>query len=308
MDAKISASIWSDPDLEKLPAEVLLSLHWAKTNPARNLCGAYRWSPGRFTFETKLDAVWHTRMIEALSPQFVQADDWILFVPFIRDCLQLGSGKTGAVNNVTKALAKPFGGLPPRLQESLLSAYPEFGCVWRGHQALVKPLASSSHTGSELLPFPSRSENVAATEGLTKTLVSPSTAQSSTAQHREGGTGGNEVPSEEAVLVFSSGFIDLARGIQGIDEAYALNWLAWRMSPKAGPFPTDWQGDLRRRYVADVLSRRGSEKPASSRRPDSRPEEPLSDSDKQRIEAELRDEKNPARRKQLLASLKRGAA
>ena len=67
---------------------------------------------------------------------------------------------------------------------------------------------------------------------------------------------GAEVPTDDDVLAFAREYADLARGIQGgIPEAYALNWLAWRSSPKAGAFPKDWRTDLRRRFTAAWLER-----------------------------------------------------
>jgi hypothetical protein len=62
---------------------------------------------------------------------------------------------------------------------------------------------------------------------------------------------GAEIPTDDDVIAFAREYRDLARGItSGIPEAYALNWLAFRCSPKAGPFPHPWRDDLRRRFTA----------------------------------------------------------
>ncbi len=248
MDAKITASHWSDPDLQPLSAEMLLTLHWMKTNQDRNDCGAYRFNPALFTFNTKLDAAWHEKTRAALPARFAQDGLWFLYLPFIRECLQLGVavGKNGGLHLGWKALAKPFQGLPKPFQGLLASEYPELAHVLP--QELVSKLfASSGGDGAE---------------GLPKGLASPSEAQeqSRAAKSREdqgecegGHPVGAEVPDDAAVLDFAATWLDLARGLTGIPAAYALRWLAWRTTEKAGPFPRDWRRDLARRYVADVL-------------------------------------------------------
>lgn len=67
---------------------------------------------------------------------------------------------------------------------------------------------------------------------------------------------GSLVPSEEEVLEFARTYEDLARGFKSIPEGYALSWYSWRCEDRAGPFPRDWKGDLRRRYVASVLDKK----------------------------------------------------
>lgn len=67
---------------------------------------------------------------------------------------------------------------------------------------------------------------------------------------------GSLVPSEEEVLEFCRTFQDLARGLTTIPEHYALSWFSWRCEPRAGVFPRDWKGDLRRRYVSSVLDKK----------------------------------------------------
>jgi hypothetical protein len=250
MDAKIAASHWSDPELQPLSAEMLLTLHWMKTNQDRNDCGAYRFNAALFTFQTKLPADWHEKTRAALPERFAQDGVWFLYVPFISECLQLGTmSKNGGLNNMWKALAKPFQALTKPLQRALVEKYPELGSVVPEYvinqclgktsvadtlQALTKPLprASASPEGQEQ----SRAEQSRAETG-----------------ECEGGTGAL-VPAEEEVLAYATGFEDMARGLKGISEDYALRWLAWRSEPKAGPFPRDWKADLRRRFVADAIA------------------------------------------------------
>lgn len=263
MDAKIPATFWSDPDMEPLPMEVRLTLLWSKTNPARNDCGAYRFTASRFTLETGLDASWHEKTAAALPAHFMREGHWVLYLPFIKECLQLGHviGKGGFVNKGAIALAKPFRALPNPLQRALLDTYPELASVW-------KPFTSPSVPDAEALTTGQRSEKTAAPEALGNPLPRGRAEQSSTEQSRaegecEGGQppadgdpgepAGALIPSEEDVMAYARTFQDLARGLNGIQEAYALKWLAWRSTPKAGPFPRRWQDDLRRRYVGDLL-------------------------------------------------------
>lgn len=69
----------------------------------------------------------------------------------------------------------------------------------------------------------------------------------------EEGSVGSEVPTDEEVVEWADGWAgDLARAIPaGIPEAYTLNWLAWRKTPKAGSWPANWQEDLVRRFTRD---------------------------------------------------------
>lgn len=71
-------------------------------------------------------------------------------------------------------------------------------------------------------------------------------------EREEAGVVGVVIPTEQAVLAVAAGFPgDMARGIpSGIPEGYALDWLNWRLSPSAGPFPPDWPGDLTRRFTS----------------------------------------------------------
>ena len=66
---------------------------------------------------------------------------------------------------------------------------------------------------------------------------------------------GAEVPGDDEVVAWAKAWVgDLARAIPGpMPEVYVLNWLAWRTTPKAGPWPRDWRSDLQRRFVRDWL-------------------------------------------------------
>jgi len=66
---------------------------------------------------------------------------------------------------------------------------------------------------------------------------------------------GAEVPGDEEVIAWCKAWPgDMARAIPaGIPDGYALNWLAWRHSPSAGPWPPQWRDDLQRRFVRDWL-------------------------------------------------------
>jgi len=318
MDAKISADTWSDPELETGLQEVLLTLLWVKTNRERNDCGAYRFSASRFTLETKLDPAWHEKTMAFLPDRFAKAGHWVLYIPFIRECLQLGTveGKNGGINLGAKALTKPFKALPKPLQDVLLGTYPELSVVWPkpllspcealpGLEGLGKGLVSPSGTDTQSVAPPKRSEKTAAPEGLGKGLVSPREEKSRAAKRREEegmqgeGTGDALIPSEEDVLTFGRQFQDLARGLGPIPESYSFKWLAWRMSEKAGPFPRDWKKDLRMRFLADAEDKKTvrpqTEAPRASRKD---------------IEAELQKLTDPSdpRRGPLLAKLNQHAA
>lgn len=288
MDAKLPATFWSDPDLDAQPAEVLLTLAWIKTHPARNDCGAYRFSASRFTSETRLPADWHQKTLAALPDRFCRDGQWVLYVPFIRECLQLGDvvGKKGGINNGALALAKPsnYPAMPRMLQEVLCQTYPDFEPVLKpfhtpcqalpyplpspyqalhASEALGKPLVSPSDTGNQCLPSAERSETAAAPEGLGKPLPSPREEKSRAAQRgaEEGmqgeaselAGGGALVPDKAEVFDYARTYTDLSRGYSGIPEAYVFDWWAWRKSPKAGAFPRDWRDDLSSRFSAAVL-------------------------------------------------------
>lgn len=83
------------------------------------------------------------------------------------------------------------------------------------------------------------------------------------------GVGATEIPSEQTVLAHAESYPgDPVRGIpQSIPEGWVLDWFAWRMSPKAGPWPADWRADMERRYRAAWINgdrrTRGSEKNAA---------------------------------------------
>ena len=161
MDAKISSSTWNDPDFEEFTPEMMLTLHWMKTNRERNDCGAYRFSVRRFEFETKgLDPEWHEKTRLALGETMLNEGDWFLWLPFIRECLQLGDiiGKNGRVNNGALALAKPlpspYQALQPRKPLPSPSTMPSqfnINNLWNQVPMLMRPLS----------------------EGLTKGLWSP---------------------------------------------------------------------------------------------------------------------------------------
>lgn len=254
MDAKISTSHWSDPDLQPLSPEMLLTLLWVKTNPDRNDVGAYRFTPSIFTFQTKLDAHWHEKTRAALAARFAQDGHWFIYLPFIRECLQLGPviGKNLCLNKGWQALTKPFHALTKPLQGVVIEEYPELREVV--HKSLVSRHINGFGNTTTTKPL----------EGLG--IPSEGGDQSSTDQNRsdhgecEGklpeGTAGSLIPSEAEVLEFARTFEDLARGLSTIPEGYAMSWLAWRMEPRAGVFPKDWKADLRRRYVSSVLDKK----------------------------------------------------
>ena len=123
MDAKFSAKFWDDPDLEEQPPEVKLTFAWAFTNGDRDLCGTFRFSARRFTFQTGLEASWLERTIKALPRSLVRDGEHVLCVKFIAH--QFGRGPAMVANNIAKALAKPFALLTPQLQEAILTTYPE---------------------------------------------------------------------------------------------------------------------------------------------------------------------------------------
>lgn len=67
MDAKISSSFWSDPDMEKVDPEVKLAFIWLLTNPQRTICGFSQISYKRFSFDTGLDINVLDKSFKALS-------------------------------------------------------------------------------------------------------------------------------------------------------------------------------------------------------------------------------------------------
>lgn len=80
-----------------------------------------------------------------------------------------------------------------------------------------------------------------------------------------------EIPSESDVEKSAEGYPgDPSRGIPPVIPAgWALAWFAWRCSPSAGPFPSDWQEDMRRRFRAawvngDARTRKTEKKGATT--------------------------------------------
>ena len=126
----------------------------------------------------------------------------------------------------------------------------EAGCTLR-----VKPIAPDP-SGNRQDPTEARRHP----EGEAGFGVKP-VAPPKPASPPEEGTGGALVPSDDEVLAFASTFVDLARGITSIPEDYALRWLAFRTTPKAGPFPPRWKDDLKRRFVADWVTTSRGETP-----------------------------------------------
>lgn len=75
---------------------------------------------------------------------------------------------------------------------------------------------------------------------------------------------GAEVPTDEQVLEYGKGWPGMpATGVPAsIPDHWLLSWLAWRKSPKGGPFPSDWKGDIGRRWSSDYLKGLREQKPA----------------------------------------------
>ena len=71
---------------------------------------------------------------------------------------------------------------------------------------------------------------------------------------------GSDVPDDSEILKWAKEWPgDPARGIPGvIPEGYVLGWIAWRKGEQ-GPWPRDWQGDLKRRFTRDwIENKRGA--------------------------------------------------
>jgi hypothetical protein len=135
-----------------------------------------------------------------------------------------------------------------RVQPSALEGAPQ--CTLRVHPGAPQPSVNRQEPTEGSRP----------TEGAPECRVQPDAGCSPVRGQAEPVVG-SLVPSDDDVLLFARTFVDPARGITGIPEDYALRWLAFRTTPKAGPFPPQWQADLKRRFVADWVTTSRGETP-----------------------------------------------
>jgi hypothetical protein len=160
MDTRIPARFWSDLLLEEQAPELKLTVLWSLTNREVNFCGVYPFTVRHFSGDTGLKQEWHQKMLVLLPDRYLFDSGHVLVREYIRE--QIGDlvGANGRWNNLAKALRKPFGAVPARLQVELMALYPELAEILLGaSEALAKGLPSPPEALGKGLPRASNGEN-----------------------------------------------------------------------------------------------------------------------------------------------------
>lgn len=233
--AKLKPSIWDDDDLQPLDDAQFKVFIWLLTCSERNSLGYVEVSRRGLLADTGKTTDTLVSLLQALPRGFhwdeVNGRIRVLILNFVRH--QFAPGQFGRKSYLVTHLCRLFDAMPESFQAAFEASY----------KGLVQDFVIL------------RSQ-----EGASKSLPRDKEKR----RHREGegegienggGPGeGSDVPDDAEVLAYAAGYQDLARGIlDGIPAGYALQWLAWRSTPKAGPFPPDWRADLRRRFTAARL-------------------------------------------------------
>lgn len=230
-----------------------LAFIWLITNERTNNIGFCIVQKRQFIHDTGLTFDFLHGLLKAHARAFVWDEENSQLRVWIRSFIrhQWAAGELKPTSRLFPNLQRLAEALPPSFQKPLASSYP----------ALCKPLADEKPLA--------RGQN--------------RTEQHRTEQNKGGAGGlvarganetpdeppiGTEIPDERTVLSYATAWAgDAARGIPaGIPEAWVLSWIAWRMSPKAGPFPADWQADLVRRFTADWVEGRKNTRPAAGKK------------------------------------------
>lgn len=312
MDPKISSNIW--PDLAEHPAEVKLTFLWCITNAETtgSKLGVFTWRAKQFEFDTGLDAGYFHETLKVMPRALLMVEERVWLRHYI--AYQYGSGESLVKNSlILKGLVRCLESLPRRLkglQETILDVYPELKGHTSSLQAPLRVFPAVEHEGLATNGLsPQGPEIRLLPEGATKPLQVTSEgtrAEQSRADQIKGESeGGALVPQEAEVLRFGREWTgDAARGIPSImPEGYVLSWLAWRMGESAPPFPKDWRSDLERRFKADWVKRRADTRHA----PGVTSGKTAPEVDKAGLVEALALEKDPERRRQILARMKKAA-
>lgn len=233
--AKLKPDMWGDDDFHPLDDAQKVVFFWLLSCQTRNSIGYVEVSRRALLADTGKTPETLLSLLKSLPRGFhwdeVNGRIRVLILNFVRH--QFAPGQFGRKSYLVTHLCRLFDAMPESFQAAFEVSY----------KGLVRDFIITRSM-----------------EGASKSL--PRDKEKS--KHREGegegiGKGGgpgegSEIPGDEAVLAYAAGYQDLARGIlDGIPAGYALQWLAWRSTPKAGAFPRDWQADLRRRFTGDRL-------------------------------------------------------
>lgn len=234
--AKIKPSLWDDDDLLPIDDAQFKVFIWLLTCADRNSIGFVEVSRRALLADTGKTTETLVSLLKSLPRGFHWDEEngriRVLIINFVRH--QFAPGQFGRKSYLVTHLCRLFDAMPESFQAAFAASY----------KGLVEDFIV-----------------IRSMEGASKSLPRDKEKR----RHREGegegienggGPGeGSEVPNDADVLAYAAGYQDLPRGIlDGIPESYALQWLAWR-STATGPFPRDWQADLRRRFTADRLKR-----------------------------------------------------
>ena len=236
--AKLKPSLWDDDDLLPLNDGQFKVFIWLLTCGDRNSLGYVEVSRRALLADTGKTPETLVSLLKSLPRGFhwdeANGRIRVLILNFVRH--QFAPGQFARKSYLVKHLCVLFDAMPESFQAAFAASY----------KGLVEDfiILRSTEGASKSLPRDKEKRRHREGEGEGE------------GEENGGGAGeGSEVPSDADVLAYAAGYQDLARGIlDGIPESYALQWLAWR-STASGPFPRDWQADLRRRFTADRLKR-----------------------------------------------------
>ena len=233
--ATLKPSLWKDDDLQPLDDGQFKVFIWLLTCSERNSIGYVEVSRRALLADTGKTHETMVSLLKTLPRGFhwdeVNGRIRVLILNFVRH--QFAPGQFGRKSYLVTHLCRLFDAMPESFQAAFEVSY----------KGLVQDftILRSMEGASKSLPRDKSKSRVG--EGVGEGVG------------KGGGPGeGSEIPGDEDVLAYAAAYQDLARGIlDGIPVGYALQWLAWRSTPKAGAFPRDWQADLRRRFTAARL-------------------------------------------------------
>lgn len=124
MKTFISNKFWHDPDIEALDSGEKLTVLWLLTNSNITPLGFCNATPGRFSFETKLEPEILSKTVKKCQKMFTECVNTVFINNYIK--WQHGIGRALQLNNFFIKLNELFLLLKPEQQQILTRFYPEF--------------------------------------------------------------------------------------------------------------------------------------------------------------------------------------
>ena len=148
MDAKITSAFWADPEFEDEEPPVKLAALWAVTNSEVDLCGVFKYSAKRFTYETNADPKEFDRLLH-ISSSFLRIGDHVFCRSFIR--YQIGDGPLLLKNSLCRSMINKLYRHDDAIQAAVLAAYPSISEIFdTPRKAEKKPRVKSNKTNTEI--------------------------------------------------------------------------------------------------------------------------------------------------------------